>query len=230
MAGLRQRFSAPRTPSETVRSAITHPVVEVVDCDDLSGSMSALFAQIEAGRKAKLASLAADPVVLANLQIALGCMSGPAVVGSFDWVNKVRFPEHIPGRWSEIGGMAKAVAGAFRKVDQSDRASGVTVRARYGLLTSDGVPSDEPEAVTKAGFEALAAAASDLRITVQVVGVPGSNLDNLRAMSHGTTPILLADLDIPTLYDWLKDAIRTMSLRRPGSELDLGKPPHATQE
>jgi len=230
MAGIRQRFSAPRATPEATRAAISHPVVEVIDCDDLSGSMRLLFGQIEAGRKAKLASLAADPVVLATLQLALGVMSGPAAVGDFDWVDKVRFPDHVPGRWSEIGGMAKAVAEAFRQVDQLDRASGVTVRRRYALLTTDGVPSDEPEADTRAGFDALAAAAEDLGVTVQVVGVPGSDLDNLRALSHGTTPILLADLDIPSLYAWLKDAIRTMSVRRPGAGLDLGKPPHAVPE
>jgi len=216
--------------TEVARSMIAHPVVEILDCEDLSGSMRSLFIQIEAGRKAKLASLASDPAVLANLQLALGVMSGPAVIGEFDWVDKVRFPDHVPGQWSEIGGMALAVAEAFRKVDQSDRANGVTVRSRYALITTDGVPSDEPEDATRAGFDALAAAASDLRVTVQVVGVPGSHLDNLRALSHGTTPILLADLDIPSLYAWLKDAIRTLSIRRPGAALDLGKPPHAIQE
>jgi hypothetical protein len=229
MAGLRQRFSASRTVSEVSKSMISHPIVRVVDMDDVSGSMRAVFEQIEMGRKAKLASLAADPLVLANLQIAMGVMTGPAVVSDFDWVDKVRFPEHRVGQWSEIGGMALAVAEVFRKVDVSDRANGVTVRGRYALITTDGIPSDEDAAVTQAGFEALAAVATELKITVQVVGIPGSNLDNLRAMSHGTNPILLADLDIPSLYLWVKDAIRTMSIRRPGAPLEIGKPPHATE-
>lgn len=228
--GLRQRFSAPRTVAEVSKSMISHPIVRVVDMDDVSGSMRAVFEQIEMGRKAKLASLSEDPMVRADLQLAVGVMSGPAVVSDFDWIDKVRFPEHSPGQWSEIGGMALSAAGAFRKVDVSDRANGVTVRARYALITTDGIPSDEDAAVTEAGFEALAAAAAELKITVQVVGIPGSNMDNLRAMSHGTTPILLADLDIPSLYSWVKDAIRTMSIRRPGAPLEIGKPPHATQE
>lgn len=224
--GIRQRFSAPRpvrTP-DVATALLTRPVVRVVQTIDLSGSMKDYHSTVLTHQRAMLEFLRNDPAVVAALLLALGVMSGPAAVGEFATVDGVAEPPHTPGQWSEIGGMAKSVADAFRAADVADRAAGVIVRKRYAFVVTDGVPSDEPAAETAAGIAALAQAARDLDITVQVVGVPNSNADNLKAMSHGTTPIRLDTLDIAALYAWLGASIRTVSVRRPGPAADLGTP------
>lgn len=224
--GVRTRLSAPRVVAmpDAAVALLTRPVVRVVQTIDLSGSMKDYHGAVLSHQRAMLGFLKNDPAVVAALLLALGVMSGPAQVGGFATVDGVDEPPHTPGQWSEIGGMAKSVADAFQAADVADRATGVIVRKRHAFVVTDGVPSDEPAAQTAAGFAALAQAARDLDITVQVIGVPNSNAENLKAMSHGTTPIQLDTLDIDALYAWLGNTIRTVSVRRPGPAADLGTP------
>ena len=57
-----------------------------------------------------------------------------------------------------------------------------------------------------------------------MIGVPESNRDNLVALSHGTEPLLLSEIDIPALFAWLRDAIVVLSVPRPRPAAALAPP------
>ena len=175
--------------------------------------------QLNNGVAAFQTDVSRDMVALKRIEIAVVTFGPVTVAQPFTTVDRLAMPPLVADNDTPMGG---AVTAALKLLDDRKkdyRAAGVPYFRPWMFLVTDGLPTDDISAASRAVKQAEASKA----LSFFGVGVDTADMVELGKFST-RPPLHLNGLSFPQMFLWLSSSLKSISRSTPGQAVPLANP------
>ncbi len=201
------------------------PVILILDASSsmaqsFEGESDTPLNALNAGLDVLISELRKDPLARRRVELSVvsfGTDVTPAT--KFATIDNATIPTLVPSGITSMGQAIEVALDAVEARKREYKAAGVEFYRPWGLLVTDGAPTDSIENAAKRIKEAEAAK----KIAFFPVGVEGADFETLSQLST-REPLKLKGIDFSSLFVWLSASQSAVSASQPGDAVQLPSP------
>ena len=178
----------------------------VILADKSSSMTGAPIGQLNRGLQMMHSEISSDSVAMKRVEVNVTSFGPVTVEQDFATVDQFRMPVLQPEEETPIGAAVLSALASIEARKSMYRAHGISYYRSWIIMCTDGCPTDDWRPAAKA----LAKAERDKQVAAFFIGVDGADFGVLKQLSV-RPPIHLANLQFPSLFQWLSASLRSAS-------------------